>query len=51
MLDGDEPEVKLDVKIPSEVQWNNQGDAKAITVTCDPVFVDDGPEPKVATDS
>jgi hypothetical protein len=48
MLDGDEPEVKLDYNNPGENGWNKQGDPKAITVTCDAVLIDKGPEPDVA---
>jgi hypothetical protein len=48
MLDKADPEVKLDYTNPAENGWNKQGDPKAITVTCDEVLADKGPEPDVA---
>jgi hypothetical protein len=48
MLDKADPEVKLDYVNPAENGWNKQGDSKAITVTCDKVLSDKGPEPDVA---
>ena len=48
MMDKDEPEVKLDYNNPGEKEWNNMGDAKAITVTCNKVLTNKGPEPDVA---
>ena len=48
MLDKTNPEVKLDYMNPAENGWNKQGDSTAITVTCDKVLIDKGPEPDVA---
>ena len=48
MMDKDEPEVKLDYNNPGEKKWNKQGDAKAITVTCDKELSDKGSEPEIA---
>ena len=49
MLDGDEPEIRLDYNNPGENGWSKQGDVKAITFTCDSPVQDDGPGPNVAT--
>jgi hypothetical protein len=48
IMDNDEPEVKLDYNNPGEKEWNKMGDARAITVTCDKLLTDKGPEPDVA---
>jgi len=48
-LDGDEPTIKLDANNIGEVEWHGQGDEKAFEVTCDPVTIDEGPEPDIAT--
>ena len=50
MLDGDEPEIKLDADNVGEGKWNGKGDKKAFEVTCDKAMVEDkGPEPDIAT--
>jgi hypothetical protein len=49
MLDKKDPEVKLDYNNPGENGWNKQGDAKAISITCDDDLVDKGPEPDIAS--
>ena len=49
MLDGDEPEIKLDAENVGEGKWNGKGDKKAFEVTCDEAMVEDkGPEPDIA---
>jgi hypothetical protein len=45
MMDKDEPEVKLDYNNPGEKGLNKMGDAKAITVTCNKVLTNKGPQP------
>ena len=49
MLDGDEPEIKLDADNFTQGKWDGKGDKKAFEVTCDEAMLEDkGPEPDIA---